>query len=135
MAIGKGAAKALVGAIRLDGAPVGDEGWRHTAAVIANANRQREVKARWASMVADRAGCGTTSKPTRDDYEARTRAGWVTKTHQHDRSGIGLEGDEVELSFENGQRKVLIESLEKSPPPASTHPTIADPDDAAAAVA
>ena len=50
MALGKGAAKALVSAIRLDGAPVRDEdieGWRHTVAVIANANHQREVKARW----------------------------------------------------------------------------------------
>jgi very-short-patch-repair endonuclease len=45
------------------------------------------------------------------------------------------EGDEVELLFENGQRKVLIESLEKSSPRAGTHPTIADSDDAAAAVA
>jgi len=50
MALGKGTAKALVGAILLDGAPVRDEdteGWRHTAAVIANAVRQREVRARW----------------------------------------------------------------------------------------
>ena len=50
MALGKGAAKALVSAVRLDGAPVKDEdieGWRHTATVIANAKRQREVKARW----------------------------------------------------------------------------------------
>jgi hypothetical protein len=50
IALGKGTAKALVGAIRLDGAPVreGDVGaWRHIAAVIANAVHQREVKARW----------------------------------------------------------------------------------------
>jgi hypothetical protein len=50
MALGRGAAKALVSAIRLDGEPVRDEdieGWRHTAAVIANAKRQRQVRARW----------------------------------------------------------------------------------------
>ena len=50
MALGKGAAKALVSAIHLDGGAVRDEdieGWRHTAAVIANAKRQREVRARW----------------------------------------------------------------------------------------
>jgi very-short-patch-repair endonuclease len=50
MALGKGMAKALVSGIRLDGAHVRDEdieGWRHTAAVIANAQRQREVRARW----------------------------------------------------------------------------------------
>ena len=50
MALGKGTAKALVGAILLDGAPVREddmEGWRHTAAVIANTARQREVRARW----------------------------------------------------------------------------------------
>ena len=50
MALGKGAAKALVSAIRMDGAPVKDEdieGWRYVAAVIANTVRQREVRARW----------------------------------------------------------------------------------------
>jgi very-short-patch-repair endonuclease len=50
MALGKGAAKALVSEIRLDGASLRDEdieGWRHTAAVIENAMRQREVRARW----------------------------------------------------------------------------------------
>ena len=50
MALGKGTAKALVSSILLDGAPVreGDiDGWRQTTAVIANAVRQREVRARW----------------------------------------------------------------------------------------
>jgi very-short-patch-repair endonuclease len=50
MALRKGTAKALVGAIRLDGSPVREadiEGWRHTAAVIANSIRQRQVRARW----------------------------------------------------------------------------------------
>ncbi|MGH6877442.1 MAG: AAA domain-containing protein [Rhizomicrobium sp.] len=50
MALGKGTAKALVGAVLLDGAPVREEdieGWRHTAAVLANTVRQREVRARW----------------------------------------------------------------------------------------
>ncbi len=50
MTLGKGTARALVAAILLDGAPVREEdagGWRHTAAVIANASRQREVRARW----------------------------------------------------------------------------------------
>jgi hypothetical protein len=50
MALGKGTAKALVGAILLDGAPVGEgdsAGWRHIAAVIANTVRRRQVRARW----------------------------------------------------------------------------------------
>ena len=53
MALGKGAAKALVAAILLDGAPVREEdseGWRHVAAVIANTFRQREVRARWGAF-------------------------------------------------------------------------------------
>ena len=53
MALGKGPAKALVGAIRLDGATVREEdieGWRHVAAVIANTVRQREVRARWDAL-------------------------------------------------------------------------------------
>ena len=50
MALGKGAAKALVSDIRIDGASPREadpEGWRHVAAVIANSVRQREVRARW----------------------------------------------------------------------------------------
>ena len=50
MALGKGTAKALVGKILVDGAPVKEEDiecWRHAAAVIANTVRQREVRARW----------------------------------------------------------------------------------------
>ena len=46
------------------------------------------------------------------------------------------EGDEVELSLENGrQRKVLIESVELSQPPVSVPPGIASPGEDAAAVA
>jgi hypothetical protein len=50
MALGKATAKELVGAILLDGAPVGEgdtAGWRHIAAVIANTVRRRRVRARW----------------------------------------------------------------------------------------
>src|SRR4029453_18786399 len=50
VAVGKGDAKALVGAIRLDGSPLKDgdiEGWKHVATVLANAMRQRETHARW----------------------------------------------------------------------------------------
>jgi hypothetical protein len=50
MALGKGAAKALVGCIRVDGAPLKEEdveAWRHTFSVIENTVRQREVRARW----------------------------------------------------------------------------------------
>lgn len=50
MALGKGAAKALVSGIRVDGAPTKEEdaeAWRHTSAVIENTVRQREVSARW----------------------------------------------------------------------------------------
>ena len=50
MALGKGTAKALVGKVLLDGAPVGEEdneGWRHVTAVIGNTARQREARARW----------------------------------------------------------------------------------------
>ena len=49
-ALHKRTAKALVGAILLDGTPLKEEnieGWCHTAAVITNAARQREVSARW----------------------------------------------------------------------------------------
>ena len=56
MALGKGAAKALVGAILLDGVPVREEdteGWRHAVAVIANATRQREVRARWDGLATE----------------------------------------------------------------------------------
>ena len=64
MAIGKGTAKALVGKILLDGAPVGEEdiqGWRHVAAVIGNTVRQREARARWdafAKEISAPAGAG-----------------------------------------------------------------------------
>ena len=50
MALGKSAAKALVSAIRIDGAAVKEdnaEAWRHVAAVISNAVKQREARARW----------------------------------------------------------------------------------------
>jgi AAA domain-containing protein len=50
VAVGKGNAKGLVGAVRLDGSPPKDgdaEGWKHVAAVLANAMRQRETHARW----------------------------------------------------------------------------------------
>ncbi|MFZ3351461.1 MAG: AAA domain-containing protein [Xanthobacteraceae bacterium] len=50
MALGKGAAKAFVGEIRIDGASLKKEdaeGWHHVAAVIENTVRQREVRARW----------------------------------------------------------------------------------------
>ena len=50
MALGKGTAKALVGAILVDGVPLKEEdieGWRHAAAVIANTVLQRKVRARW----------------------------------------------------------------------------------------
>jgi very-short-patch-repair endonuclease len=50
MTLGKGAAKALVAGILLDGSPVREEdseGWCQVAAVIANTLRQREVRARW----------------------------------------------------------------------------------------
>ena len=50
VSVGKGDAKALVSAIKLDGSPPKDgdvEGWKHVAAVLANAMRQRETHARW----------------------------------------------------------------------------------------
>ena len=50
ISLGKGEAKALVAAIKVDGAAVRDGGrrdfWRHVAAVVANALRQRETNAR-----------------------------------------------------------------------------------------
>ena len=70
VALGKGAAKALVGAIRLDGAHVRNEdieGWRHVAAVIANAQRQREVRARWDAFAKEiGAPTGERAKSTAD---------------------------------------------------------------------
>jgi hypothetical protein len=53
--LGKGAAKALVNAIRLDGASVRDgdvEGWRHVAVYISNIRRLRQITARWHSFIA-----------------------------------------------------------------------------------
>jgi very-short-patch-repair endonuclease len=50
MALRKGATKALVGHIRVDGALPREEdteAWRHVAAAIENTVRQREVRARW----------------------------------------------------------------------------------------
>jgi very-short-patch-repair endonuclease len=47
---GKGPAKTLVSAVRLDGAPMRDddkEGWRHIESAIGAAQRQREFQARW----------------------------------------------------------------------------------------
>ena len=45
-AMGKGAAKALVSSIKLDGASMREEdaeGWRHVSAVIAHTTRRREA--------------------------------------------------------------------------------------------
>jgi hypothetical protein len=53
--LGKGAAKALVNAIRLDGASVRDgdvEGWRHVAVYISNIRRLRQITGRWHSFIA-----------------------------------------------------------------------------------
>ncbi|MGO9683078.1 MAG: AAA domain-containing protein [Beijerinckiaceae bacterium] len=50
ISLGKGEAKALVAAIKVDAAAVRDgdtETWRHVAAVVGNALRQRETNARW----------------------------------------------------------------------------------------
>ena len=50
ISLGKGEAKALVGAIKVDGAALRDgdtEAWRHVSTVIANALRQRQTDARW----------------------------------------------------------------------------------------
>jgi hypothetical protein len=73
MALGKGTAKALVSAILLDGAPIREEdinGWRHTAAVIANTVRQREIRARWDAFAREiGAPAGDTAK-TAVDFDA-----------------------------------------------------------------
>ena len=56
LAVGKGAAKALVNAIRLDGAPVSEgdiQGWRHVAAVISHNVRRRQITARWRNFAAE----------------------------------------------------------------------------------
>ena len=56
MSVGKGAAKALVNAIRLDGAPVSEgdiQGWRHVAAVISYDVRRRQITARWRTFAAE----------------------------------------------------------------------------------
>jgi hypothetical protein len=70
MALGKRPAKALVGAILLDGATLGDEnieGWRHVGAVIANTVRQRQVRARWHAFAKEiGAPTGTNAKAAVD---------------------------------------------------------------------
>lgn len=56
ISIGKASAKALVSAIRLDGAPVQEEdvrGWCHVAAVVAHATRRQEICARWHGFAAE----------------------------------------------------------------------------------
>ncbi len=56
IAIGKSEAKALVGAIRIDDMIVKDldvESWRHVAAVVENAIRQREADARWDALAGE----------------------------------------------------------------------------------
>ena len=73
MALGKGTAKALVGEILLDGAPVREEdieGWRHVAAVIANTVRQREVQARWDAFAKE------IGAPAGANAQIRRRFGW-----------------------------------------------------------
>jgi very-short-patch-repair endonuclease len=54
--MGKGTAKALVSAIKLDGAIVREddvEGWRHVAAVITHIVRRHEVTTRWHGFIAE----------------------------------------------------------------------------------
>jgi hypothetical protein len=56
LSIGKGAAKALVANVRLDGAAVRDddtEGWRHVAAVMQHHARRQEVGARWQTFASE----------------------------------------------------------------------------------
>jgi hypothetical protein len=56
LSIGKGAAKALVATVRLDGAAVRDddtEGWRHVAAVMQHHARRQEVAARWQTFASE----------------------------------------------------------------------------------
>jgi very-short-patch-repair endonuclease/transcription elongation GreA/GreB family factor len=51
--MGKGAAKALVNSIKLDGASVREDdtnSWRHVAAVVAHTRRRQEATARWQSF-------------------------------------------------------------------------------------
>jgi very-short-patch-repair endonuclease len=65
MTLGKGAAKALVGSIRLDGRPIKEDdqgGWHHVAAAIANAVRQREIRARWEAFARE-IGAPATDNP------------------------------------------------------------------------
>ena len=56
LAVGKSAAKTLVNAIRLDGAPVSEgdvQAWRHVAAVISHNVRRQQITARWRNFAAE----------------------------------------------------------------------------------
>lgn len=53
LSIGKGASKALIAKLQVDGGVVRDDdqgAWKHVAAVLTNLLRQREAKARWDSF-------------------------------------------------------------------------------------
>lgn len=59
VALGKGEAKALVAAIRVNGGPVKDtdaSSWQHVKAVIANLQRQRDIRAQWDEFAGE-VGC------------------------------------------------------------------------------
>jgi very-short-patch-repair endonuclease len=63
--MGKGSAKALLNAIKLDGALVGEgdvDGWRHVAGVLAHAARLKKVTARWQTFAAE-VGAPTAPSP------------------------------------------------------------------------
>lgn len=86
VALGKSTVKALVSAIRVDGAAVKEDNkeiWRHVAAVIANAMRQREARARWDVFAREvnaptgaqaKAAIDLASKVLHVCYEARKQA-------------------------------------------------------------
>jgi transcription elongation GreA/GreB family factor/very-short-patch-repair endonuclease len=85
LSIGRGTAKTLVSAIKLDGAAVKDgdvQGWRHVAVMICHAARQREASSRWQTIAVEiGAPGGAQSKAAIDVARAVLRA--ADKVHAH----------------------------------------------------
>jgi len=75
--IGKGAAKALVASIKLDGRLVREEdvdGWRHIAAVAQHMDRRQEVAARWQTFASE------VGAPTNDAHAVAALAHTVIRS-------------------------------------------------------
>jgi hypothetical protein len=94
---GRGASKARVSSVRLDGASLKEDdqrAWRHVADVIANLLRQREAKARWEAFAQE------VGAPTGNDLKAAIDlSAYVIGTCDDARKRRGVLGTLVSDSF------------------------------------